>query len=345
MAQTAVKFDASRTDILVRRVTLASRYRSLRASELRECAHSLKRALTRLLDTYLLARSPDWLTCDFMQQSGEESGAMPFYFSWGDTFVAILGEFWPWQIAQIRAYASELFERRPQDVDLERMHGIRASVIPFEMFGYGLVLVLRDDLWTLEVADFPPHAEPGQRIRKARRQREQSECKGAREQGRVAVSKTGKRASSEGAKRRRKPKREDAARVISTLKNALQDKLRPISLKLYNINEAAYRRLGRLRHKAAVFAQDMRGTFPASPLTAHQRLLHWMTPSREDCRDANIAGWAHDWLPPGFQWERRLFFANFLPMWLDTIAPIEPTFVRGGRSVFGEHGIEGECVS
>src|SRR5690242_9630360 len=128
---------------------------------------------------------------------------MPFYFCWGKTFLAIFGEFWPWQIAQINAYANDLFERRPQDADLERAHGIRASIIPFEMFGYQFVLILRGDLWTLEVADFPPHAEPGLRIRKARRRREQKECRDRREQGDPGQAKAGKRAKNPAAKRPR----------------------------------------------------------------------------------------------------------------------------------------------
>lgn len=271
---------------------------------------------------------------------------MPFYFCWGKTFLAIFGEFWPWQIAQIHAHASELFERRPQDVDLERVHGIRASIIPFEMFGYEFVLVLRDDLWTLEVANFPPHAEPGQRIRKARRQREQRECKDRRKQetSAGAFSKSGRRKSKETANRPRKPKADDVARVISTTKHALKHGRFLISLKLYNISQAARREFGRLRHKLALFAEQMQETLPALQLTVRHQPLHWMTPSREDCRDANIAGWAHDPLPPNCQRERRLFFADFLPMWFDTIAPIEPIFVRGGRSVFGEPSMEGECV-
>jgi hypothetical protein len=271
---------------------------------------------------------------------------MPYYFSWGETFLAIFGEFWPWQIAQIHAHASELFERRPQDGDLERVHGIRASAIPFEMFGYQLVLVLRGDLWTLEVANFPPHAEPGQRIRRARRQREQRECKARREERRPDLSpasKTGERPSREAAKKRRKPRTEDAARAISTIKRALELELGPISLKLYNIKQTAHAEFAQFRHKLALFAAQMRE--PASQSTVRHQLLHRMTPSREDCRNANIVGWARDRLPPGWQWERRLFFADFLPIWLDTIAPIDADFVRGGRSVFGEPSIDGECVS
>jgi hypothetical protein len=112
---------------------------------------------------------------------------------------------------------------------------------------------------------------------------------------------------------------------------------------LYNINQAAQRKLEQFRHKLALFAEQMGE--PASQSTVRHELLHRMTPSREDCRNANIAGWAHDTLPPGCQRERRLFFADFLPIWLDTIAPIDPDFVCGGRSVFGEPSIEGECVS
>jgi hypothetical protein len=269
---------------------------------------------------------------------------MPFYFSWGKTFLAIFGEFWPWQIAQIHAHASELFERRPQDADLEREHGIRASVIPFEKFDYEFVLVLRDDIWTLEVANLPPHAEPGQRIRKARRKREQEECKGRRPPASATglSSKQGKRAKAAKG-RRRKPKGEDAARTISTIKQTHMNACRAISLKLYNIGDAVRHYLEQLRHTAALFAEHMREAIPASQATARHVLLHM--PSREDCRAANIAGWARDRLPPGCQRERRLFFADFLPIWLDTIAPIDTIFVRGGRSVFGELLMEGECVS
>ena len=272
---------------------------------------------------------------------------MAFYFCWGETVVAIFGEFTSPQIAQIRAHASELFERRPHDVDLELIYGIRPSVIPFEMFGYGFVLILRGNVWTLEVANFPPHAEPGQRIRKARRQREQRESKGRPEQqgGPGEFSKTRKRPGEAGAKRRRKPKAEDAARVISTIKHALKTALRAISLKLYNISQAGPRKLAQLRHTSAVFIDQMRDAIPVSQWTIGQQLLHRTTPSREDCRDANIAGWAPEKLPPGYQRERRLVCASFLPMWLDTIAPIEPNFVRGGGSVFGEPVMEGECVS
>jgi hypothetical protein len=80
-------------------------------------------------------------------------------------------------------------------------------------------------------------------------------------------------------------------------------------------------------------------------LTVRQQLLRWIVPTREDCRAASIAAWVEESLPRGSQRERRLFFADFLPIWLDTIAPIESIFVCGGRSVFGERVLESECAS
>src|SRR5690242_4802145 len=102
---------------------------------------------------------------------------MIYFFRWGETFLARFAEFWPAQIARILRRARRLFRRRPQDDDLEAAAQIRASIIPFEMYEYGLVLVLNKDVWTLEIVEFPPHARPGQRIRRARRLREQRERK------------------------------------------------------------------------------------------------------------------------------------------------------------------------
>lgn len=255
---------------------------------------------------------------------------MPFYFSWGMTFLAIYGEFWPWQIAQIRIRAEELFERRPQDDDLECAAQIRASIIPFEMYGYGLVLVLREDVWTLEVASFPPHAEPGERIRRARRLRERKQRKQASD---AAKSKKQGNKRAHGSR--------PAERALSTAKNAFSLFLS----NLYNIGRAACAVLEQLRPKLAVFLAHLELAIPASPMTVRQEVLRWLAPSREDCRAANIAAWVQKPLPRGFQRERRLFFSEFLPIWLDTIAPIEPIFVRGGRSIFGELFRESEYVS
>ena len=253
---------------------------------------------------------------------------MPFYFSWGTTFLAIRGEFWPSQIAQIRMRAEELFERRPQDGDLERAAQIRASIIPFEMYGYGFALMLSGDVWTLEVVTFPPHAEPGQRIRKARRDREKNERKTAAEKTDEGLR--GERWGNEGL-----------ARAISTVMNASSSFLS----NLYNISRAACAKLKRLRRKLASFLEHIELATQVSPWTAGEEILRWLSPSSEDCRAANIAAWVQHRLPHGFQRERRLFFADFLPIWLDTIGPIETIFVRGGQSIFGELFPEREFAS
>ena len=256
---------------------------------------------------------------------------MPFYFKWGKTFEAISGEFWPWQITQIRMRAEELFERRPQDDDLECAAQIRASIIPFEMYGYGFVLKLHGRAWTLEVASFPSHAEPGTRMRKARRQREQKE--------RRERSDSAKKAR--GEKRGRGKKGSASERVISTVMSVLSCFLS----NLYNISRAAYAELEQLRLKAALFLEHLERAIEASPWTAREEIWRWLLPSLEDCRAANIAAWVQRPLPRGFQRERRLFFAEFMPMWIDTIGPIEIRFVRAGQSIFGELFPEGECVT
>lgn len=269
---------------------------------------------------------------------------MPFYFSWGETFLAIYGEFWPWQIAAIRREADAQFERRPHDDDLESASKIRASVIPFEKYGYGFVLRLCEDVWTLEVAEFPPHASPGERIRKARRLRERQERRQKRDMERAAKADppAGAKAGRNGAKsskQRKSSKSGSAAERVAALAEAFA---RPILAELYNTGGESYRKLRRVRRKLAVLFRHVNEALPARTLTVQQELSRWMTPSIEECRAANIAEWMHDPLR-GHQRERRLFFADFLPMWIDTIAPIE--FVRGGKSIFGELFPESECVS
>lgn len=260
---------------------------------------------------------------------------MPFYFSWGMTFEAICGEFWPWQIVQIRMRAKELYERRPHDDDLESAAQIRASIIPFEMYGYGFVLMLYGNVWTLEVVSFPPPAEPGTRMRKARRQREQKERKERSEAAKAAGE------EKRGEKRRRRKKRAAAERAISTA----MDTFSLFLTNLYNIGHTAYAELEQLRLKAAIFLEHLERAIQASPWTAREEMLRWRLPSLEDCRAANIAAWVQKPLPRGFQRERRLFFAEFMPMWIDTIGPIEIRFVRAGQSIFGELFPEGECVT
>lgn len=267
---------------------------------------------------------------------------MPFHMSWGDSFLRIEKEFWPDQIAEIQRRARKEHKDFFRDIQLEREE-TRASIVPFEIYGYGLALVLRQDrIWSLEVAYFPPHAKPGERIRKARRTREREERREERKRRRDGESgaKTPGGAARGGrrrAKARRAPKerpqgKDDAAqRVISAFLGAL--------LKLYNIGET-YEKFKRLRRDFAAISAHIGSARPA-PLTVRQQLLRWMTPSQGECREANIAAWLHKALPPGFQWERRLFLADFLPIWLDTIVPIDSHFVRGGRSVFGE--LIGEC--
>jgi len=298
------------------------------------------------------------------------------------TFLAIRAEFWPAQIIQIRLRAEALFNRRPHDDDLESAERIRASIIPFEMYGYGFKLVLCEDVWTLEVASFPPHAEPGKRVRKARRLREQRERKErseaaakkapGKERGEEPRSEKPRSEKRRSEKRRgeepkgerpidekprdekprdekprgekprgEKPKGEKKAaaeRAISTAMNAISLFLS----NLYNISHVAYAELKQLRLKAALFLEDMELAITASP---RQEMLRWLLPSLEDCRAANIAAWALHPLPHGFQRERRLFFPDFMPIWIDTIGPIETIFVRGGKSIFGELFLEGEWVS
>ncbi|MBS0384458.1 MAG: hypothetical protein JSS00_03815 [Proteobacteria bacterium] len=266
---------------------------------------------------------------------------MPFYFSWGETFLAIYGEFWPWQIAAIRVEAEEQFERRPQDDDLECAAQIRASIIPSEMYGYGFVLMLREDVWTLEVAEFPPHAAPGERIRKARSARERKERREKR--GGKPVRTGGKPDQGRGAKKPRK-RRQDGNEGDARIASFVEERARLALAKLYNTSFEAYRKLRRFRRKLAVLFGHINEAFPTRTLTVQQEILRWITPSKEECRAANIAAWTHDPLPCGHQRERRLFFADFLPMWFDTIAPIEPIFVRGGKSIFGELFLESECA-
>lgn len=277
---------------------------------------------------------------------------MLYFFCWGKTFLARFDEFWPSQIARILRRANRLFRRRPHDDDLECAAQIRASIIPFEMYDYGLALVLNDDLWTLEIAELPSHAEPGQRIRRARRVREQRERKEERQRERAAeraekqtareAERAKKVAKEAAAKKGKKGKKKDAAaRIISVLARALP----PMLSVLYKIVAASCEMFRRVGRKLVTFADHIEGVVQVRPLTVRQQLLHWIIPSREECRTANIAAWKRDPLPRGSQRERRLFFADFLPIWLDTIAPIESKFVCDGRSLFGELFLESECVS
>lgn len=273
---------------------------------------------------------------------------MPFYFCWGETFLAIYAEFWPWQIAEIRMRAEDLFERRPQDDDLECAAQIRASVIPFEMYGYGLVLVLRQDVWMLEVMEFPPHAQPRERVRKARRQRERDERKSARGAGfsfksperKLAATKqvAQENPTKETPKKRRADKNDATKRVVI----AASAWVRGAFLILYNSPAVAYRNFRQFGQEIASLLQDMKEAIPLST-TVGEQILRLIAPSQQQCREANIAAWLKDRLPPGYQRERRLFLAECLPIWLDTIGP-KTIFVRGGKSIFGELFLEGECV-
>lgn len=278
---------------------------------------------------------------------------MLYFFCWGKTFLARFDEFWPSQIARILRRANRLFRRRPHDHDLECAAQIRASIIPFVMYDYGLALVLTGDLWTLEIAEFPTHAQPGERIRKARRVREQKEKKeqrareraaerAARQAARETERAEKKAATGAAAKKGNKGKKKAAAeRIIELLEWALPS----MPSVLYKIAAASYDKFKQAGRKLASFVDQTRAAVRARPLTVRQQLLRWIVPSYEDCRAASIATWVKDPLPCGSQRERKLFFADFLPMWLDTIAPIESIFVCGGRSVFGERVLESECVS
>jgi hypothetical protein len=281
---------------------------------------------------------------------------MLYFFSWGKTFLARFDEFWPSQIARILRRANRLFQRRPHDDDLECAAQIRASIIPFVMYDYGLALVLNDDLWTLEIAEFPPHAEPGERIRKARRLREQKEKKEQRARERATeraakqaqreaakeAKRAAKAAKDASAKKNKKEKKKAAAeRIIVGLKLALPSMLSV----LYKIAGAPYDKFKQDGRKLASIMAQVAAVTQERPLTVRQQLLAWIVPSLEDCKAARIAGWKQDPLPRDAQRERRLFFADFLPMWLDTIAPIESMFVRDGQSLFGELFLESECVS
>ncbi|MBI3437629.1 MAG: hypothetical protein HY054_03070 [Proteobacteria bacterium] len=300
---------------------------------------------------------------------------MHYFFCWGESFLASFNEFWPAQITRIRKHAARLFRRRPHDDDLEAAAQIRASIIPFEMYNYGLVLVLNGDLWTLEIAQYPPHAAPGERIRHARRirerreQREQHRRDAAAEHAKQAAERAAQRraraearaagrAAKVEAKRTRKlgkaakaatKKKKDkkgggedtASRVTAVFALSLQ----PMISMLYNIVVAFRENLAQVRRKLVAFSDQIGSVTGARPLTVRQQLSRWIVPSAEDCRTANIAAWKHDPLPRGAQRERRLFCGDFLPMWLDTIAPIESMFVRDGRSLFGEPFSEVQCVS
>jgi hypothetical protein len=278
---------------------------------------------------------------------------MLYFFCWGKTFLACFDEFWPSQIARILRRANRLFRRRPHDEDLECAAQIRASIIPFVMYDYGLALVLNGDLWTLEIAEFPSYAEPGERIRKARRVREQKEKKEQRARERAAeraakqaaqeTERAEKKAAKEAAakKGKKRGKKDAAARIIFALERVLPSML---SI-LYKITAASGDNFEQAGRKLASFVDQISAVALERPLTVRQQLLGWIVPSHEDCKAARIAAWVKAPLPRGSQRERKLFFADFLPMWLDTIAPIESIFVCGGRSVFGECVLESECVS
>jgi len=298
---------------------------------------------------------------------------MIYFFCWGETFLARFAEFWPAQIARILRHANRLFCRRPQDDDLEAAAQISASIIPFEMYGYGLVLILNKDVWTLEIAEFPPHARPGQRIRRARKLREQKEKKAQRRFERAAAraaraaerqaradARAAERAVKAEAKRakqlekvaraaeakKRKAKKgsdkDSAKRIIAATPAWLQ----PMISMLYNIATASCENFKQDCLGFVAFGDQIKTALRAEPLTVRQQLSRWIEPSAEDCHNANIAAWKQDPLPRGAQRERRLFCADFLPMWLDTIAaPLESMFVRDGRSLFGELFPESECVS
>lgn len=295
---------------------------------------------------------------------------MRFFFCWGDTFLAHYDEFWPEQIALILRRANRLFRRRPHDDDLHAHAQILASIIPFEMYQYGLVLVLNQDLWTLEIAAYPPHAEPGERIRRARRRREQNEReeerqrnrkadrlaraaaaearrlarKAEREAARAAADQARKAKQAEKAKdkKEKRRRRNDAAkRIIAALIQWLQ----PIISMLYNKADTWWAKFKQACRKVVTLRGHTDAALDIPPLTIRQQLSRWIVPSAEDCRSANIAAWKHDPLPRGAQRERRLFLADVFPIWLDTIAPIESMFVRDGRSLFGELLLESEFVS
>jgi hypothetical protein len=330
-----------------------------------------KRSVDAFVKTVLRFDSPRKLDVHYASHSREESGLMIYFFCWGETFLARFAEFWPAQIARILRHANRLFCRRPQDDDLEAAAQISASIIPFEMYGYGLVLVLNKDVWTLEIAEFPPHARPGHRIRRARKLREQKEKKEQRK--REAEAKRAARAAERAANRAAKEaakeaeKLEKAARAAEAKKQkdekrkekkgkhddstkrmiaALLAWLQPMISMLYNIATASCENFKQDCLGFVAFGDQIKTALRAEPLTVRQQLSRWIEPSAEECRNANIAAWKRDPLPRGAQRERRLFCADFLPMWLDTIAtPLEAMFVRDGRSLFGELFLESECVS
>lgn len=303
---------------------------------------------------------------------------MIYFFCWGASFLERFAEFWPAQIARILKRARRLFRRRPRHDDLEAEAQIRASIIPFEMYGYGLALVLNKDVWTLEIIEFPPHAAPGQRIRRARRLREQREkrdelkrqaearrAEDAAQRKARAAERAAKRAAKDAAK---EAKRLEKAAKAAAAKERKQEKRKekkgkgkdsakriiavllaqfaPMISMLYNIAAVSCENFKQACLRFVAFGDQIKAAFDAEPLTVRQQLSRWIAPSAEDCRNANIAAWKQDPLPRGATRERRLFCADFLPMWLDTIAtPIEAMFVRDGRSLFGELILESECVS
>jgi len=149
--------------------------------------------------------------------------------------------------------------------------------------------------------------------------------------------------SKKATKKGKRAKKEDGdKRIVCALNQIFQA---TISM-LYNIATASCENFKQDCLGFVAFGDQIKAAIDAKPLTVRQQLSRWIAPTAEDCRNANIAAWKQDPLPRGAQRERRLFCADFLPMWLDTIAtPLEAMFVRDGRSLFGELFLESECVS
>ena len=244
---------------------------------------------------------------------------MRYHLRLGASFFAIAAEFSSDEVKEIRALAKSKIHEITSCGEFER-DGARVSRLVFDEHDYGFVLVRSGKWeWTLEVAETPPHAKPGQRIKAARRKREREERKQARRANQRSVL-----ALAQASVERMLFKSYELLTQVDLVLNqaclnlfALLDDVEPASAKLR--------------------------------FTVREQLLRMAGPSCEACRRARIAPWfegAAVLTASGLRWELRWFGVELgLPMLLYTRARIEVEFVLGGVSIFGEQALESEWVT
>lgn len=242
---------------------------------------------------------------------------------WGASFQAIMAEFTTEQINELREHCENLItEARALD-----RAAYLAGAIPFENDDHYEFLLERvaARLWSLEVAQLPPHAPKGVRVRAARRVRERGERK--------------EKAVTARPRRTRRPRRAALKRLLFVwykylLRSEFGHNLSRLLPAMVAVSEELHRcfRSAHAQMNAVLCSVQERA---AALLRRTQRYVEICEPrGRIETTPA---------LNSGMRLERRLFRIGRLEIPLNTWTPIDPGFDQvWDISLFGVRLVESE---